>query len=59
MLEKMCLTDKEYEYLAKGIAIGTGSGIFIGAIVGNVSMVFAIGGVIGIIGALIYSWYKK
>lgn len=59
MLDKLCLTDKECEYLAKGIAIGVGSGVFIGAIVGNVALTFSIGGVLGILGSLFYSWHKK
>ena len=59
MLEKISLTDKEYEYLAKGIAIGVGCGVLIGAIIGNVALTFSIGGVAGILGSLFYSWYEK
>ena len=51
VLDKLSLTDKECEYLAKGIAIGVGCGVFVGAIVGNVALTFSIGGVAGIIGS--------
>lgn len=59
MLEKIILSDKDYEYLTKGIAMGVGLGIVIGIIIGNITLSFAAGGVIGIIGAFIYSCYKK
>lgn len=55
MLEKIMLSDKEYENLAKGIAIGVGIGIIIGTIFDNAVFFFAAGGVLGIIGSLIYS----
>lgn len=58
-LEKMILSDKDYEYLTKGIAIGVGTGVLIGTIVGNVTLTFAAGGVIGILSAFIYSIYKR
>lgn len=59
MLEKISLTDKECENLAKGIAIGVSCGVLIGTLVGNITLTFAAGGVIGIIGSLIYSSYEK
>lgn len=59
MLDKLILSDKDYEYLTKGIAIGVGIGIVIGILVENVSLCFAAGGVIGIISAFGYSYYKK
>ena len=59
MLDKLSLTDKECEYLAKGIAIGVGCGVFVGAIVGNIALTFSIGGVAVIIGSLFYSWHMK
>lgn len=58
-LEKMILSDEDYEYLTKGIAIGVGTGVLIGAIVGNVTLTFAAGGVIGILSAFVYSIYKR
>ena len=58
-LEKMILSDKDYEYLTKGIAIGVGTGVLIGTIVGNETLTFAAGGVIGILSAFIYSIYKR
>lgn len=58
-MEKFMVSEEEYEYLTKGIAIGVGIGIFIGTFVGNILLTFAAGGVIGIIGGLIYSAYKK
>lgn len=58
-LEKMILSDKDYEYLTKGIAIGVGTGVLVGAIIGNITLTFAAGGVIGILSAFIYSIYKR
>lgn len=58
-LEKMILSDKDYEYLTKGIAVGVGTGVLIGTIIGNVTLTFAAGGVIGILSAFIYSIYKR
>ncbi|AOR24693.1 hypothetical protein [Clostridium taeniosporum] len=59
MLEKIMLTDKEYENLAKGIAIGVGVGIIIGTIFDNTVLFFAAGGVLGIVSSLIYSKIKE
>ncbi|MGL5152614.1 MAG: hypothetical protein ACRC7N_18805 [Clostridium sp.] len=59
MLDKISLSDKECEYLAKGIAIGAGCGVVIGAVMDAVPLVFSIGGVVGIIGSLIYCAYDK
>lgn len=59
MLEKIMLTDKEYENLAKGIAIGVGIGTIVGTILDNAVFFFAAGGVAGIIGSLIYSKIKE
>ena len=58
-LEKMILSDKDYEYLTKGIAIWVGTGVLVGAIIGNITITFAAGGVIGILSAFIYSIYKR
>ncbi|MGL4773428.1 MAG: hypothetical protein ACRC2K_07690 [Clostridium sp.] len=59
MLDKISLSDRECEFLAKGIAIGAGCGVVVGAVVGAVPLVFSIGGVAGIIGSLIYCAYDK
>ena len=59
MLDKLVLSDKDYEYLTKGIAGGVGLGVLVGLIVGNITLTFAAGGVIGIIMAIVYSYYKK
>jgi len=59
MLEKFSLSEKEYENVAKGIAGGVGIGTLIGLIIGNVTLWFAIGGVLGIISSLIYSFFEK
>lgn len=59
MLDKLVLSDKDYEYLTKGIAGGVGIGILLGVIVGNITLTFAAGGVIGTILAVIYLYYKK
>lgn len=59
MLDKLVLSDKDYEYLTKGIAGGVGLGILLGVVVGNITLTFAAGGVSGIIIAVVYSYYKK
>ena len=59
MIDKISLTDKQCENLAKGIAIGVGVGVLTGVIIGDVTLAFAAGGVLGIIGSLIYSAYEK
>lgn len=57
--KKLILSEKDYEYLTKGLACGVGSGIIIGTLVGDVLFFFALGGVLGIIGASIFSIFKK
>lgn len=59
MLEKIMLTDREYENLGKGLAIGVGIGIVAGSIVNLTTFCFALGGVLGILGSLIYSKINK
>lgn len=59
LLDKIILSEKEYEYLTKGIAIGVGLGIVIGTILDEIVLFFALGGVIGIISALIFSFIKR
>lgn len=59
MLEKVILSEQEYEYLTKGLALGVGIGTLIGLILENTILGFAFGGVSGIILSLIYSHYKK
>lgn len=59
MIGKIMLSDKDYEYLTKGIAIGIGAGTIIGMIVKNITLGFAAGGVVGIIVSSIYSYHKK
>ena len=56
---KFMLSEEDYEYLTKGIAIGVGIGIFVGAFFENIIFKFSAGGVIGMISVLIYSTYKK
>lgn len=59
MLEKFSLSEQEYENVAKGIVGGVGIGTLIGLIIGTVTLWFAIGGVLGIISSLIYSFFEK
>ena len=49
MWDKLILKEKDYEILTKGIASGIGIGIWIGAIAGEVILLFSLGGIIGII----------
>ncbi|VYT97497.1 hypothetical protein [Clostridium tertium] len=57
-MEKLILSDEDYDYLAKGIALGAGIGILLGFFVDNIILTFSAGSVIGIISALGYSFYK-
>lgn len=59
MLEKMILSDKECEYLAKSIAGGVLIGLALGAIFNNPQFGFALGGVTGIVASLIYTLVKE
>lgn len=59
MLEKIQIIEEDYECLAKGIAIGVGLGVLVGAFIGNITFTFALGGVIGILISLGYSFLKK
>ena len=45
MVEKIMLSDKEYEYLTKGIAIGVGIGIVSGMVLEDIVLGFSAGGV--------------
>ena len=44
MWDKLILKEKDYEILTKGIASGIGIGILIGAIAGEVILLFSLGG---------------
>ncbi|WP_195999473.1 hypothetical protein [Clostridium sp. 1001271B_151109_B4] len=59
MWKKLILSEKDYEYLTKGLTAGVGLGIIIGSIAENIILFFALGGVLGIIGATIFSTIKK
>ena len=59
MVEKIMLSDKEYEYLTKGIAIGVGIGIVSGMVLEDIVLGFSAGGVIVIIVSFVYSYYKR
>lgn len=58
-LEKLILSDQDYDYLAKGIALGAGIGILLGIFVDDIILAFSACTVIGIISSLGYSVYKK
>ncbi|WP_195260855.1 hypothetical protein [Clostridium paraputrificum] len=59
MFKRIYLSDKQCEYLAKGIALGIAIGTILGAIIGYIKLLFALGGVLVIIISLIYSTIKK
>lgn len=59
MLEKLILSDEDYDYLAKGIVIGAGIGILLGLFIDNIILTFSGGSVVGIILSLGYSFYRK
>lgn len=49
LFKNILLSEKDYEYLTKGIASGVGIGTFIGLLFGEVIFLFSLGGVIGVI----------
>lgn len=53
------LSEQETQYLGMGIAIGSGIGIVVGAIINNVGLFFAVGSVMGVIGSIGYSYYLR
>ncbi|WP_315115896.1 hypothetical protein [Clostridium intestinale] len=59
VFNKISLTEEENEYLAKGIALGAGLGVLIGVVVDNVMFGFSLGGVLGVLGSLAFSSYRK
>ena len=59
MLEKLVLSDQDYDYLAKGIAVGAGIGILLGFFIDNIILTFSACSVIGIISSLGYSFCMK
>lgn len=59
ILESLTLTNKEIEYVTMGIVLGVGLGTFMGLFVDNVEFTFAIGAVIGIIGSLLFTIFKR
>lgn len=58
-MDKLIITEAEYECLAKGRAFGVGIGIVVGIIVDNVTLFFALGGVVGILSAKYIIYNKK
>ena len=59
MVEKIMLSDKDYEYLTKGIASGVGIGTIIGMLLQDIILGFAAGVVIVIILSFVYYYYRK
>lgn len=59
MWDKLMLNDKDYEILTKGIASGVFIGTIIGIISGEITLLFALGGVIGIVASSIISITNK
>lgn len=59
MWDKLMLNDKDYEILTKGIAGGVFAGTIIGIITGEITLFFALGGVIGIVASTIISISNK
>ncbi|MBE6052423.1 MAG: hypothetical protein E7212_00700 [Clostridium sartagoforme] len=59
MLEKLILSDQDFDYLAKGIALGAGIGIIIGVFIDNIILAFSTCTALGITFSLMISLYKK
>jgi ABC-type Mn2+/Zn2+ transport system permease subunit len=59
VFKKLNLSEKDYEYLTKGLSSGVLLGIIIGTLVKDILFFFALEGILGIICAFIFSYYKK
>ena len=59
MVEKLFLSEKDYEYLAKSIILGVVIGIFIGIAIDNIVLAFSACTAMGIFFSFLYSLYKK
>ncbi|MBN1045038.1 hypothetical protein DVW08_06590 [Clostridium botulinum] len=59
MEKKFMISDEDYERLAKYLAIGCGTGIFLGAIIGYIEFLFALGSVVGVLSSQLNSIMKK
>lgn len=59
MLEKLFLSERDYDYLAKSIILGVLIGIFIGIFIDNIILAFSACTAIGIFFSFLYSLYKK
>ena len=59
MLEKLILSDEDYDHLAKGIALGAGIGILLGIFINDVILAFSACTIVGIVFSLGHSLYKK
>lgn len=59
LFKKVLLSDKDYEYLTKVIAMGVGIGILIGLLFDDVIFFFSLGGVVGVLLASILILIRK
>ena len=59
LLKNIILSEKDYECLTKAIAMGVAIGTIIGAILDDVILFFALGGIIGIVTSFILCTIKK
>lgn len=59
MLDKIFLSDKEYEIISKGIVFGVLLGTLIGMLYGEIILFFSLGGVLGIIFTTIHTLIKR
>ncbi|MGL5245068.1 MAG: hypothetical protein ACRC7R_07855 [Sarcina sp.] len=59
MWDKLILTDKENEHLTISIAAGVAIGVMGGAFFSQAQLGFALGGVIGILTSLVYTYSKR
>lgn len=59
MLDKIFLSDKEYEIISKGIVFWVLLGTLIGMLYGEIILFFSLGGVLGIILTTIHTLVKR
>ncbi len=59
MVEKLILSEEDYDYLAKGIILGTILGILIGIFINNIVFGFSICTTIGLTLSILWSIYRK
>ena len=58
-MEKLILSEEDYDYLAKGIILGTIMGIIVGVFINDIILAFSIFTTLGLTLSILWAIYKK